>query len=206
MGERIYLYPIWIRLWHVFNALMCLTLIVTGMSLQYSQPGSGLIPFRAAISLHNICGVLLSISYVFFVLGNLFTKNGRHYRLEPIGLLKRLWKQFYYYAFGYFKKDKLPFPVGKAMKFNPLQKVAYGFVMYLFVPILIVTGWAMLFPEIIIEEYLGMKTFFITDMLHILGGFVISVFLIIHLYFSTMGSTPIEYFKSIINGYHEHHD
>ena len=206
MGERIYLYPVWVRLWHVFNALMCLILIVTGMSLQYSEPGSGLVPFQAAVSIHNFCGVLLSISYVFFVLGNLFTKNGRHYRLEPIGLIKRLWKQFYYYAFGYFKKDKLPFPVSKVMKFNPLQKVAYAFVMYVFVPILIMTGLAMMFPEIIIEEFMGLNTFFITDMLHILGGFVISVFLVIHLYFSTMGSTPTEHFKSIVNGYHEHHD
>jgi len=206
MGERVYLYPIWVRLWHLLNAILCLILIATGMSLQYSEPGSGLIPFKSAISIHNFCGVVLSASYVFYILGNLFTRNGRHYRLEPIGLLKRLWKQFYYYAFGYFKKDKPPFPVGKAMKFNPLQKVAYAFVMYVFVPILILTGWAMLFPEIIVDEFLGMNTFFVTDLLHILGAFVVSIFLIIHLYFSTMGTTVGEHFKSMISGYHEEHD
>jgi thiosulfate reductase cytochrome b subunit len=183
MGERVYLYPIWVRLWHVSNAILCLTLLVTGMSLQYSEPGSGLVPFKAAVSIHNFCGTILSISYIFYFLGNIFTRNGRHYRLEPIGLIKRLWKQFYFYSIGFFKKDKPPFPIGKTLKFNPLQKVAYAFVMYIFMPILILTGWAMMFPEIIVEEYLGLNTFIITDLLHTLGAFVLSIFLIIHLYF-----------------------
>jgi thiosulfate reductase cytochrome b subunit len=205
MGTKVYLYPIWVRLWHLFNAILCLILIATGMSLQYSEPGSGLISFKAAVNIHNICGVILSASYVFYVLGNLFTRNGRHYRLEPIGLISRLWKQFYYYSIGFFKKDKPPFPISKEIKFNPLQKVAYGVMMYIVVPGMILTGWAMLFPEIIVEEILGMSGFSITDLLHIIGAFVMSLFLIIHIYFSTMGHTPTAHFKSIISGYHEEH-
>lgn len=204
MGTKIYLYPIWVRLWHLTNALLCLTLIATGMSLQYSEPGSGFIPFNVAIAIHNVCGVILSASYVFYVLGNLFTKNGRQYRLEPIGLIGRLWKQFYYYSIGFFKKQEPPFPITRTQKFNPLQKVAYAAIMYIVVPFLILTGWAMLFPEIIVDEFLGMSGFAITDLVHILGAFVVSVFLIIHLYFSTMGHTPTAHFKSIISGYHEH--
>lgn len=203
MGEKIYLYPIWIRLWHVVNAILCLALIVTGMSLQYSEPGTGLIRFDVAISIHDVAGMILSFSYVFFVLGNMFTRNGRQYRLEPIGLIMRLWKQFYYYAFGYFKNEQPPFPISKEMKFNPLQKIAYAFLMYIFIPVIIVTGWAMLFPEIIIEEYLGLNGFWVTDMIHIAAAFIVSVFLIIHLYFSTMGHTPIAHFKGIVTGYHE---
>lgn len=203
MGQKIYLYPSWVRLWHLFNALLCLILIITGMSLQYSETGSGLIPFKTSVTVHNICGVILSFSYLFYFLGNIFTLNGRHYRLEPIGLLKRLWKQFYYYAFGYFKKDKPPFPISRLMKFNPLQKVAYTVIMYVFMPILVLTGWGMLFPEIIFDEFLGVSMFRVTDLLHILVAFIVSLFLIIHIYFSTMGHTPTAHFKSIITGYHE---
>src|SRR5210317_39283 len=101
MVGKVYLYPAWIRLWHIVNALLCLTLIATGMSLQYSEPGSGLIPFDTSVKLHDICGILLSISYFFYFLGNMFTRNGRHYRLEPIGLITRLWKQFRYYSWDY---------------------------------------------------------------------------------------------------------
>ncbi|MCX6259522.1 MAG: cytochrome b/b6 domain-containing protein, partial [Bacteroidia bacterium] len=32
-----YLYPAWIRLWHLFNALLIIVLIVTGISMQYTD-------------------------------------------------------------------------------------------------------------------------------------------------------------------------
>ncbi len=206
MGEKVYLYPIWIRTWHLLNALLCLILIITGLSMQYSEPGSGIIRFDKAVAIHNVSGIILSASYVFFILGNLFTKNGRYYRLEPLGLIKRLWIQGRYYAYGVFKNEKAPFPIGKEQKFNPLQKVSYAFVMYIFVPIIIVTGWGMLFPESIIDNYLGINGFLLTDLLHIASGFVMSVFLIIHLYFATMGATPLAHYKGMITGYHEHED
>ncbi|MFC2118888.1 cytochrome b/b6 domain-containing protein [Bacteroidota bacterium] len=206
MTKRVYLYPVWIRIWHITNALLCLILILTGVSMQYSQPGSGLIDFQLAVSIHNFCGILLTISYLIYFLGNLFTANGRYYRLGPIGIVKRMLKQAKYYAFGVFKNEKPPFPIGKENKFNPLQKVSYLVVMYLFVPIVIITGWGMLFPESIIENYLGINGFVATDLLHLLSAFVISIFLIIHIYFSTMGSTTYEHFKSMITGYHEEHD
>ncbi|MFC2132519.1 cytochrome b/b6 domain-containing protein, partial [Bacteroidota bacterium] len=193
MTKRVYLYPVWIRIWHITNALLCLILILTGVSMQYSQPGSGLIDFQLAVSIHNFCGILLTISYLIYFLGNLFTANGRYYRLGPIGIVKRMLKQAKYYAFGVFKNEKPPFPIGKENKFNPLQKVSYLVVMYLFVPIVIITGWGMLFPESIIENYLGINGFVATDLLHLLSAFVISIFLIIHIYFSTMGSTTYEH-------------
>lgn len=206
MAHKEYLYPIWVRLWHWLNALLCLLLIVTGLSMQYASPDGGLLRFDVAVSIHNISGIILSASYIFFFLGNLFTPNGRYYRLEPIGLIQRLIKQGRYYAFGVFKKEKAPFPVGKEQKFNPLQKVSYAFVMYLFVPLIIVTGWGLLFPESILEDWLGINWFMATDLLHITSGFVISVFLIIHLYFATMGEKVTSHYKSMITGYHEHHE
>lgn len=206
MAHKEYLYPIWVRLWHWLNALLCLLLILTGLSMQYASPDGGLLRFDTAVSIHNVCGVILTVSYFFFFLGNLFTRNGRYYRLEPIGLIGRLIKQGRYYAFGVFKKEKAPFPINKEQKFNPLQKVSYAFVMYAFVPLIIITGWGLLFPESILEDWLGINWFMATDLLHITSGFVISVFLIIHLYFATMGEKITSHYKSMITGYHEHHD
>jgi thiosulfate reductase cytochrome b subunit len=204
MATKEYLYPIWIRLWHWFNALLCLLLILTGLSMQYAEPGGGIVRFDIAVAIHNVVGVILTASYVFFILGNLFTKNGRYYRLEPIGLIGRLFKQGRYYAFGVFKNEKAPFPINKEQKFNPLQKISYAVIMYIFVPLIIITGWGMLFPESIVKEWLGVNTFVLTDLLHIISGFVISVFLIIHLYFATMGEKVSTHYKSMITGYHEH--
>ncbi len=205
MSGKVYLYPIWIRLWHITNALLCLVLIVSGISMHYAGTESPSIRFDIAVSMHNISGVILTASYIFFILGNLFTGNGRNYLIQFTGFRKRMWKQIYYYSIGVFLKQTPPFPIGKERKFNPLQQVTYALVMYLFMPIIFVTGWALLFPEIIIEEWLGISGFAATDLLHLVSGFFISFFLVIHLYFATMGKTPTEHYKSMITGYHEDH-
>ncbi len=204
--HKLYLYPVWIRLWHALNALMCLTLIITGLSMQFSGPRVALVKFDAAVSVHNIAGIILSVNYVFFFIGNLFTYNGKYYQMEFRGLWKRLVRQFHHYTFGVFRKEPAPFPVTAEEKFNPLQQFSYVFVMYLFVPLVFISGWAMLYPDTIPTTILGGSGLHITDAIHIISGFVISLFMIIHIYFCTMGKTPLSNFRSIVNGYHEAHD
>jgi len=62
-----------------------------------------------------------------------------------------------------------------------------------------------LFPELIIEKVFQSSGIFLTALLHTVIGFMLSMFLVIHVYFSTMGSSPVSNFKSMINGYHEPH-
>ena len=200
----IYLYPVWIRIWHILNASLCLILIVTGLSMQYSSE-STIISFNSAVTTHNMAGVLLSGSYLIFFLGNLFTKNGRHYRVLLRGFNKRLMIQFSYYTWGYFRKQDPPFPVTQDSKFNPLQQFSYVAVMYLFLPFLILTGWGLLFPLETVGRIMGESSINITDMIHVISGFLVSVFLCFHIYFCTMGKKVSSDFKSIINGYHESH-
>jgi len=93
--EKLYFYPVWLRVWHGFNALGILVLIVTGISMQWSID-SPLINFSLAVKLHNIAGVVVSIGYLLFFAGNLFTVNGKFYRVKPKGLVKRLVRQARY--------------------------------------------------------------------------------------------------------------
>jgi thiosulfate reductase cytochrome b subunit len=104
-----------------------------------------------------------------------------------------------------FKGEKAPFPVGKERKFNPLQQVSYVIIMYVALPLLFVTGWALLFPEFILKRFLGFSGVFLSAQLHIAMGFLVSVFLIIHLYVSTMGRTVFSNFRSIMDGWQEVH-
>ncbi len=202
-SERLYLYPVWVRLWHLFNAIMCLVLILSGVSMQYSNPQYPLIRFDIAVTMHNITGVMLTVSYLYFVVANLSTKNGKYYRAKTKGLFKRLNKQFIYYTIGIFKNAEKPFPITKKRKFNPMQKLSYILIMYLFMPLIFFSGWALLFPETIIHNVLGFSGVHLTGMLHIVSGFIISVFMLIHIYFCTIGTTSSSNFKAMINGWHE---
>ena len=204
--HKLYLYPAWIRLWHAINALLCLILIITGLSMQFSGPRVALVKFDAAVSFHNISGIILTINYVLFFLGNLVSYNGSYYQMKFKGLLQRLMKQAKYSAFGIFRNEKPPFPVTAEHKFNPLQQFSYVFIMYLFVPLVFITGWALLYPKTIPTTIIGGSGLHTTDFLHILSGFIISIFMVIHIYFCTIGKTATSNFKSIVNGYHEAHD
>ncbi|MFA8436201.1 MAG: cytochrome b/b6 domain-containing protein [Marinifilaceae bacterium] len=201
--ERMYHYPVWVRIWHWINALTFIVLLITGISMQYSDPENALlVPFEQAVQYHNIMGVVLSINYLFFILGNLFTANGKYYRMARKGLFKRLMEQSKFYLFGMFQKEGPPFPLTPEEKFNPLQKVIYNVTMYLGFPVIIITGLALFFPETIIPKMFGVSGIFLTALLHVIVGFFLSLFLFIHVYVCTIGITVGANFKSMFTGWH----
>jgi thiosulfate reductase cytochrome b subunit len=104
-----------------------------------------------------------------------------------------------------FKGEGAPYPVSKKRKFNPMQKLSYLLVMYVLMPVMIVTGLALMYPEIIIEDVFGISGIHLTDLFHIISGFVLSVFMVVHVYFCTIGKTPVSNFRSMVTGWHEAH-
>jgi thiosulfate reductase cytochrome b subunit len=75
--------------------------------------------------------------------------------------------------------------------------------MYIALPLLIISGLGLMFPETTITRVFGVSGLILTDILHITLGFLVSVFLIIHIYTCTLGSMPFSLFRGIITGYHE---
>jgi len=201
-GEKLYLYPLWLRLWHGVNAVCIILLILTGISLHYSGRSFLLIDFKSAIAIHNLAGLLVSLNYLVFIAGNIVTGNGRHYRIKVQGLTNRISKQINYYLRGMFRNEDSPFPVTSKRKFNPLQKYAYILIMYVVVPLLIVSGIALLFPEIIIDKIFRVSGIMITAIVHGIMGFMVFVFLLVHLYVASLGKSPVRNYKSIITGWH----
>jgi thiosulfate reductase cytochrome b subunit len=201
--NKIYFYPIWLRIWHGINALCILTLIITGINMQFTNPGVAIMKFQLAVDFHNIAGITLSLNYLLFFFGNILTVNRKYYKLKMKGLLKKILLQADYYTSGMFKNQPHPFPLSEKRKFNPMQKVMYVFVMYVIVPAVIITGLALLFPETIIEEVYSISGIFITALVHTSLGILIAIFLIDHLYVCTIGKHPLNNFKSMINGYHD---
>jgi len=200
-----YLYPIWVRLWHVINAVLFLILIVTGLSMQYTGKEDYIlvVGFARAVKWHNIAAILLTANFIAFVTGNIVSGNVRYYRISKKNFFSDLGRQFRFYSWKMFKGEKHPFPVTLERKFNPLQKITYVLAMYVAFPLLIISGLGLMFPETIINRFLGISGLILTDILHITMGFFLTLFMIIHIYICTLGARPSSLFKSIITGYHE---
>jgi thiosulfate reductase cytochrome b subunit len=204
MESRIYIYPGWLRIWHFVNGILCILLIISGISMQYSGIDDVIMEFGTAVKMHNISGVALTAFYALFFFGNMFTWNGRQYWLYRKGVFSNMYRQFIYYTIGVFKNANAPFPITRDNKFNPLQRFVYFIVGYIMLIVVILTGWAYLFPEFVPSTVFGVSGLMINDLLHIFAGFIISIFLFIHVYFCTMGNKKMKNFMGMINGFHTH--
>lgn len=69
-------------------------------------------------------------------------------------------------------------------------------------PVIVISGIALFFPDMLPDKILGMGGIHIIDLFHIITGFVLSLFMVIHIYFCTIGKTSLSNFKSMINGWH----
>jgi len=200
MSRNFYHYPVWVRLWHLANAVLCIMLIVTGLLIGIYDPSIDAADrYQSRVSIHNITGILLTVSYLGFFLGNLFTGNGKHYRTRFKGSGKRLWKQLRYYLHGKAHGEEAPFPVDSENKFNPLQKATYSGTMYLVVPLIIISGWIMMYPGFLMNISPGFNVYAFTDILHIVLAIIISFFVVMHLAISIAGRNM----RSIMSGWKE---
>ena len=199
-GPGVELYPVWLRIWHWSNAFSFLILIATGVSLHFAGSSALLLPFDTARILHNIFGIFLTFAYILYVLITLLGKNGIHYRPKWQGLLSRLLRQAQFYSVGIFRGEPHPFPATARCKFNPLQQITYLGVMFVGLPLLILSGLLFFFPELAPEQFLGMNGLWVVGVMHYLFGLFLTAFLMGHLYLATAGETLFGEFRKMVFG------
>lgn len=204
MSERIYLLPVWIRLWHWTNALLILVLLVTGASLHFADPKLPLVEFALAAQLHNIAGIALAITYGAFVLGNIVTGNWWQYVPKPPGIVERCMVQGRWYMIGIFRGEPHPYPVTREANFNALQALTYWGVMYVLMPVLLISGLVFLYPQFAPDKLFGVDGLLPVAVVHYLAGAAIIAFMISHIYLGTTGHKVSSMFKTMITGWHEH--
>ncbi|MFA6570059.1 MAG: cytochrome b/b6 domain-containing protein [Bacteroidota bacterium] len=199
--RKITLYPLWIRFWHWLNALLFLGLIVTGIILHYIEANPQHSLFQFSIFTHNASGILLSFIYIFYLIKSIISGNIRSYIPIFRGLPRRIFTQIRYYLIGMLNKEPKPFHSTEKEKFNPLQQIFYFVVMFIFMPIVIITGWSLLLPELSPDELMGFGGIYPIAVFHILGSIILTIFFVMHVYLGTTGKTVFDLLKSMIRGW-----
>jgi len=197
----LYLYPLWVRAWHWINALLFVALILSGASMHFAGT-PWLLDFAIARPVHNVAGILLTIGWIGFVIGNLMTDNGRHYHVRLRGFLQRLLTQGRYYAVGIFRNEPHPFHPSAEMKLNTLQQISYLGVMYLLMPLLILSGWAFLFSVYLPDTLFGLGSVWVVAMSHLTIAYFLALFVLVHLYVITTGETVWTNMRAMLTGWH----
>jgi thiosulfate reductase cytochrome b subunit len=200
--KKIFMYPFWLRFWHWFNAFLFFILILSGLSLHYSDPKTSFLPFNIGVIFHNVAGILLSLNYMFFFIKSIISGNYKHYIPQVRGFLGRFYAQIRYYVLGIFINEPHPFDSTPEHKFNPMQQSAYLFIMFVFMPFICISGWLLMFPELAPDQMFGMGGVWPMAFAHTIIGYMLSLFMLVHIYLGTTGSTIGELYKSIITGWH----
>ena len=203
--HKLYLYSVWVRVWHWTNALLFLILIFTGLSMHFAG-GALLLPFQTAVPVHNAAGIALTISWIAFIVGNLVSDNKRFYRVPLRGLIGAIYRQARWYMIGIFRREPHPFHPSADDKMNLLQKLTYLGVMLGLMPVLVISGWAFLFSVYLPETLFGLGSVWLVAMIHLAVAWMLVLFLITHLYMITTGDTPTSNIRSMLTGWHRETD
>ena len=210
--KKVFLHTLTIRIWHWINALIVITLMVTGIQLRAPgieeftrsmAPWLWIPEYSVAVLIHKYIGYAMALSFLFWFVYIMASGSFRtHYILRPADL-PILGKQAFYYIIGVFQGSDNPFTPTEKGKFNPLQKIAYGSVMLVITPLIVVTG--VLFSDIflfrgVIDWLGGIR---LLDALHVLASYLFLLNLIVHLYMCTMGHHIFDHIKAMILGFEE---
>lgn len=199
--HRVYLFAGWIRLWHWLNALLMFALAVSGAALHFVP--ARFIDFGVAHRLHVICGIGLCVAFAGFLLGNILSGNWKQFLPGGKGLPGRIMLQGRFYLWGIFRGTPHPFPTTPEHHFNPLQQIIYAVMMFVVVPLLLVSGIILLFPAWAPDRALGIDGLGPVAIAHTLLASAIILFTITHLYLGTTGRKLSSHLKSMVTGWHE---
>ncbi len=199
MTERVYIFKRFERFWHWTQALTILFLLLTGFEVHGAYKLFG---FGRAVDLHTIAAWTLITLWVFAVFWHFTTGEWRQYipTLDKVGAMIK------YYLTGIFTDAPHPFRATTLTKHNPLQRLAYLFLWLGITPIIWFSGWFYLFygqwREWGVDGFLSLEwvAFF-----HVLGAYMILVFVIAHTYLITAGHTPTSHLTAMITGWEDTH-
>jgi len=200
--KRTYLHPLPLRIWHWLNALLVVILLITGAQLRI--PGiASLRPNDPALMVHKYAGWAMAVSFVIWLVYGLVSDHLRRHYVMRRRDLKGVFSQARFYLFSIFRGEENPFLPSPEEKFNPLQKLAYGAIMGLLTPVLVVTG--LLYSDILFfRKYILLWDIVgVLDAIHVIGAYVFALYLVVHVYMATLGRTAFSHIKAMIVGYEE---
>lgn len=193
--NKIKLYSKFERFWHWTQGVLVILLGITGFEIHDSF---SLFGYETAVRLHSASSWAFLILIVVAVFWLFVT--GQYQNFIPT--TKNMKAQVNYYLSGIFKGAVHPEHKTKLSKLNPLQRIVYLALIILVFPVQLITGFLYMFyhyPNKPIELS-GLET---VATLHTLAAFLLVLFLIVHLYLITTGTTPFTNLKAMITGYEE---
>ena len=197
--ERIYMYEPYRRFWHWLQTASIIILLFTGLII-HRPDIFGAFSFRGVVTVHNVLAVILVINAALSFFYHIATERIQEFIPRPYGFFDDAMVQAKFYIAGIFKGEGHPFEKRPDSRMNPIQKMTYFMILNVLLPLQIITGvmmWAVQkWPEIA-----GGLPFLAP--FHSLVAWMFGTFILVHVYMTTTGATPLEAMRAMVTGYEE---
>jgi Ni/Fe-hydrogenase b-type cytochrome subunit len=200
--EQEQFYTLYERMWHWLQAIAMLLLMLTGLVIHYPS-AVGVVPFDLAVSIHNVLGFLLVANALFGLFYYVTTGTIRQHIPEPRDFLSLSARQATYYLRGMFRGESHPLAKTSERRLNPLQQVTYLSILNVLLPLQVVTGLLMWSGQLWPASISALGRLATLAMIHTAGAWLFAAFLIVHVYLTTTGHTPLAHLRAMIFGYEE---
>ena len=200
--ERVYMYEPYRRFWHWLQTTSIVILLLTGLII-HRPDIFGAFSFPGMVTIHNVIAVILVLNAVFSLFYHVATERIQEFIPHPYGFFDDAIVQAKYYISGIFKGEGHPFEKLPTSRMNPIQKFTYFMILNVLLPLQIITGslmWAVQkFPAF--TNALGGLP--VLAPFHSLVAWMFGTFIIVHVYMTTTGATPLEAMRAMVTGYEE---
>jgi thiosulfate reductase cytochrome b subunit len=206
--ERIYMYESYRRFWHWLQTTSIVILLFTGLII-HRPDIFGAFSFHGVVTVHNVLAVILVVNALLSVFYHITTERVKEYIPRPYGFFDDAIVQAKYYIMGIFKGEGHPFEKRPDSRMNPIQKATYFGILNVLLPLQMLTGalmWGVQkWPEV--ANWFGGLPFLAP--FHSLIAWTFATFIVMHVYMTTTGATPLEATRAMVTGYenvevHEH--
>ena len=200
--ERIYMYESYRRFWHWLQTISIVILLFTGLII-HRPDMFGAFSFRGVVTIHNVVAVILVVNALLSIFYHVATERVQEYLPRPYGFFDDAIVQGKYYLSGIFRHEPHPFEKRPDSRMNPIQKSTYFGILIVLLPLQIVTGvlmWGVQEFPAIANGFGGLP---ILAPLHSLIAWTFGTFIVVHVYMTTTGATPLEAMRAMVTGYEE---
>lgn len=194
--SKVMIYQRFERFWHWCQAALIFSLLFTGFEVHGSYQVLG---FGKATQFHELAAYALLGLWILAVFWLFTTGAWRQF----IPTTDKLGAVIHYYLIGTFSGAEHPYRATTKAKHNPLQRIAYLSFKLLISPAIWMSGLLYLFYNHWADWGLSGLSLEWVATAHTAAAFAMLIFIIAHVYMTTMGKTVFSMLKPMITGYEE---
>lgn len=197
-----YLYSVYERQWHWLQTAVIFGLLFTGLIIHKPELFP-LFQFRWLVLVHNALAGILIVNAALAAFYHLASGEIRQFIPEPRGFFGQMFAQARFYAYGIFRGEPHPIEKSRQRKMNPIQQVTYLALLNVLLPVQVITGVLMWMAG----DYPGVVAAVgglpVIAPVHALCSWLMASFIVLHVYMTTTGHTPLANIKAMMFGWDE---